>query len=445
MNLVRDRWGLKPVFYRETDGTAVDAPAGELDREGLADYLAFGFVPAPRTMFRGVRKLAAEGASPAQQRELADFEGPDALAAEVRERLRAAVREHLRAAASARVGSGSDSRTVGVVLTGDASSGLLCALAAEESGGSLATFSAGGRAAGADQARLVADQYGTEHHEIEIDGDRLGRLMAACHEPLGDPEALPLLLAVDDMAATRCDVVLTSAGADELFGGHDAYLPFGVPSAVNRVAGILPGERARTLATAARLPALDAHLAAREVFGPQERRRLLGEQAPADVQAAWRERFVAAEADTADEVTRLQVMDAALPLADGLLAALARVAPGHRAPYLDDGLAALALSLPTQYKVRGLTTKRLLRRAALPLLPGAVVHAPRASAGHAWLMPLAREVLAPERISAQGVFDAAEVARVLEAGEPRRVWTLVAFGLWLEHVGKPRARLAGVA
>jgi asparagine synthetase B (glutamine-hydrolysing) len=258
---------------------------------------------------------------------------------------------------------------------------------------------------GPELARLIAHQYGTDHHDVAVDAERLGRVLAACPHPLGDPDALALLAAVSEGA------VVTAVGAEELFGG--------------RLRPRLPA-----LVLARGRGALEAHVAGREVFDADERERLLGSPDEADVAGPWRSRFAASEG--LDEVARLQDLDLALPLGAGLLPALDAVRPDHSAPYLDPGVASLALGLPADFKVHGLTTLRLLRRAALPFLPGAVVHGPRVSAADG-LGEVAREVLSPARVQAQTVLDPAEVARVVRRGRAREVWVLAALVLWLEH------------
>jgi asparagine synthetase B (glutamine-hydrolysing) len=340
-----------------------------LGQAALAEYLAFGFVPSAVP-------------APAAVEPVPPGVDPDEIARELVARLRAAL-----------------PADEPLALTGDVASGLLCALAASD-GAVVRTLTpdAGG---GPELARLVAHQYGTDHRDVAVDASRLGRVLAACASPIGDPDALALLAAVSEGA------VVTAVGAEELFGGRlRPRLPW-------------PGR-----------DPFRAHLADREVFDADERARLLGSAGEEEVGRVWRERFAAG--DALDEVARLQDLDLALPLGCGLLPALEAVRPEHRAPYLADAVASLALGLPADFKVHGLTTLRLLRRAALPFLPGAVVHGPRASAADG-LGEVAREVLAPERVQAQTVLDPAEVARVLRRGRPREVWTLAALVLWLEH------------
>jgi asparagine synthase (glutamine-hydrolysing) len=124
-----------------------------------------------------------------------------------------------------------------------------------------------------------------------------------------------------------------------------------------------------------------------------------------------------------------------------------------RVPYLDPVVAELALALPTKLKVRGMSTKRLLRAAAAPLLPRRITSARKRGfsiPAAAWLRgelePFARELLAPERTRSQGYFDPRTVTRILDDHVARRedysrqLWGLLSFSLWAEHLDAERDR-----
>jgi asparagine synthase (glutamine-hydrolysing) len=129
-----------------------------------------------------------------------------------------------------------------------------------------------------------------------------------------------------------------------------------------------------------------------------------------------------------------------------------------RVPYLDPVVSELALALPTDMKVRGLSKKRLLRRTAAELIPRSIIHARKRGfsiPAAAWLRgelePLARELLSPERTRSQGYFDPGFVVRLLDAHVARRqdnsrqLWGLMSFSLWAEEVGRPSGVVAGAA
>jgi asparagine synthase (glutamine-hydrolysing) len=265
-------------------------------------------------------------------------------------------------------------------------------------------------------------------------------------------------------------VVLCGEGGDELFGGYETYvadqLALRVGPAAARLAPLadrLPSSdgrvsldyRARRFTRAAALPPLERHHGWKEIFSGEQRDRLLspGWQDPAaDPLAPWRARF--AETAGAPLLARLQDVDLGIYLADDLLVKTDRMSMVHsleaRVPYLDPVVADLALSLPTKHKVRGPAKKRLLRRAAAPLIPRSIIHARKRGfsiPAAAWLRgelePFARELLAPERTRAQGYFDPEFVTALLDEHVARRqdhsrqLWGLMSFSLWAEQVPPP--------
>jgi asparagine synthase (glutamine-hydrolysing) len=146
----------------------------------------------------------------------------------------------------------------------------------------------------------------------------------------------------------------------------------------------------------------------------------------------------------------LQDVDFGIYLVDDLLVKTDRASMAHslevRVPFLDTVVANFAFALPARYKVRGLSKKVLLRKAAEPLLPREVVHGrkrgfsiPAAAWLRGELAPFARETLSPDRLRAQGFFDPAAVTRLLDehvAGRQdrsRQLWGLLAFTLWYER------------
>ena len=213
--LARDRFGIKPLYYRIAGPTlsfgselkallSVPGFEREVDLDALEAFLAFNSIPAPLTIFSGVRKLPPghiltwDGREPQVARyarpcpvaaEDVRSEGDEELAAELRERLRDSVRAHLIADVP-----------VGVLLSGGLDSSALTALAASESSERVSTFSIGFAETSFDElsaARVVAERYGTDHHELVIRpnaAELLPRLVEAFDEPFADSSALPTYL-----------------------------------------------------------------------------------------------------------------------------------------------------------------------------------------------------------------------------------------------------------
>jgi asparagine synthase (glutamine-hydrolysing) len=473
--LARDRFGIKPLYYRHADGELAFAselralPRGEIDLDALEAFLAFNSIPAPLTIFREVRKLPAghllvweDGnvrlerfARPAPLPERDDDEAE--LVEELRSRLRDSVRAHL-----------VSDVPVGVLLSGGVDSALLAALAAEESAEPLRTFSIGFEERSFDEladARRVAERYGTQHRELVLRPDAallLPALAEAFDEPFADSSALPTYL-VSELAASDVKVALSGEGGDELFGGYYTYAADLLAARVGGLARLarpvverLPSStarasfdyRAKRFVRAAHLPPLERHHGWKEIFSPDLRAQLTGRRSSFDPVDLLRARY--AETEGADELARLQDVDLGVYLVDDLLVKTDRASMAHsleaRVPYLDTVVTNLALALPTRHKVRRLSKKVLLRKAAAPLLPREIVHGRKRGfsiPAAAWLRgdlePFARDTLSAETLRRQGFFQPAVVQRLLDehvsGGEDlsRQLWGLLAFTLWYER------------
>jgi asparagine synthase (glutamine-hydrolysing) len=484
LTLARDRFGIKPLYYRAAGGglafaselkAMLELPdlSREIDPRAVAAYLAFNSIPAPLTIFAEARKLPAgctlawQGGEPAISRYARPAPPPagearsgpaGALAEELRDTMRDSVRAHLVADVP-----------VGVLLSGGVDSAALTALAAGESGEGVRTFSIGFEESSFDElkkARLVARRYRTDHHELILRPDAvelLPKLVEAFDEPFGDSSAVPTYL-VSQLAAGEVKVALSGEGGDELFGGYYTYVADLLAPRFGRLAALaaplierLPSSdekvsfdyKAKRFARAAGLPPLERHLGWKEIFGADARAALLGDLAPGwDPVDLYRERF--AETAGAEPLARFQDLDLGIYLVDDLLVKTDRTSMAHslelRVPFLDDRVAGFGLGLATPLKVRGLAKKRLLRRALAPLLPKEILRAPKQGFSiplAAWLRgPLkgfAQEVLSSQALAAQGVFDPAVVAPMVDrhcSGREdlsRQLWGLMAFTLWFDR------------
>jgi asparagine synthase (glutamine-hydrolysing) len=476
--LARDRYGIKPLYYRDENGELAFAselralPRGEVDLNAVEGFLAFNSVPAPYSIFEGTRKLPAghflvweDGVTrveryarpapvPASQ---VRNEDPAELAEELRGRMRDSVRAHLIADVP-----------VGVLLSGGVDSALLAALAAQESGEPVHTFSIGFEERSFDElddARSVAAMYGTRHEELVVRPDAallLPRLAETFDEPFADSSALPTYL-VSELAARHVKVALSGEGGDELFGGYYTYAADLLALRIGRLAPFarpvverLPSSsrkasvdyKAKRFVRGASLPPLERHHAWKEIFSADFRAELTGRRSALDPVDLLRARFV--ETEGAELLARLQDVDLGTYLVDDLLVKTDRASMAHsleaRVPYLDPLVTGLALALPTRLKIRGLQKKLLLRRAAAPLLPRRIVYGRKRGfsiPAAAWLRgelePFARDVLAPATLRHQGFFQPEPVMRLLDrhvAGEEdlsRQLWGLLGFTLWHQH------------
>jgi asparagine synthase (glutamine-hydrolysing) len=489
--LARDRYGIKPLYYRAAGDELSFAselralPRGEIDLDALECLLAFNSIPAPYSIFRDVRKLpqghllvwkdgretleryARPAPVPADEVR-ADEEAE--LVEELRARLRDSVRAHL-----------VSDVPVGVLLSGGVDSCTLAALAAEEATYPLRTFSIGFAERSFDEladARRVAERYGTVHRELVLEPDAallLPALADAFDEPFADSSALPTYL-VSRLAREDVKVALSGEGGDELFGGYYTYaadllaerVGWAAP-ALKPLAEHLPtstakasfGYRLKRFVRAAHLPPLERHHGWKEIFTADARAELRGTRSGFDPVDVLRTRFD--ETDGAELLARLQDVDLGTYLVDDLLVKTDRASMAHsleaRVPFLDSVVTGFALALPTRHKVRGLRKKVLLRKAVEPLLPREVVHGRKRGfsiPAAAWLRgelePFARDTLSADTLHRQGFFRREPVQRLLDehvSGRQdwsRQLWCLLAFTLWHErHVEQePRSPSAGV-
>src|SRR5215211_851788 len=476
--LARDRFGIKPLYYRLGDDGLEFAselralPRGEVDLDALEAFLAFNSSPAPLTILRDARKLPPGHVltwedgdasierfarpAPASTDELREDDEAELLE-ELRARLRDSVRAHLVADVP-----------VGVLLSGGIDSSALAALAAQETSEPVRTFSIGFEERSFDEladARLVARRYETQHRELLLRPDAallLPALADAFDEPFADSSALPTYL-VSQLAAEDGKVALSGEGGDELFGGYYTYVADLLAERTGRLAALarpvverLPSSTARAsfdykakrFARGAHLPPLERHHAWKEIFSPEARAQLTGRRHEFDPVDLYRERF--AETDGAELLARLQDVDLGIYLVDDLLVKTDRASMAHsleaRVPYLDPTVATFALALGTRHKVRGLRKKVLLRKAVAPLLPERIVRGKKRGfsiPAAAWLRgelePFARDTLSAETLHRQGYFSAEAVCRLIDrhaAGEEdlsRQLWGLLAFTLWHER------------
>jgi asparagine synthase (glutamine-hydrolysing) len=408
--LARDRLGVKPLYYALVGDRLVFASELKsvlasglvpttLDYEAIDAYLSFGFVPGPATPLAAVRKLGAgerlvvESGSvrvepywsyplPAPDRQARD-EG--VYAAELLELLDESVRLRLMSDVP-----------LGAMLSGGLDSSLIVALMARHVRGAVRTFSVGFREAGAANeladARLVAERFGCEHHELELSYAEqavdLAELVWSLDEPLADLSALGFL-ALSQLASRHVTVALSGQGADELFGGYQRHRTAALAGPFRRLPRIVRAGTARLasgtrFARAARVVAADGAaaewIAAHSRLVNQARARLMrgplleldgGRGAIDDASGGL----------TTGGLPALLSLDAKLGLVDDMLHYFDRASMAHslevRVPFLDHHLVEWAARLPPQFKVRGSQTKVLLKQAARGIVPDAIIDKPK--------------------------------------------------------------------
>jgi len=486
--LSRDRMGQKPLVYAELPGgglafgsepkavlTHPEVGRG-LDPRGLARYLFYEYVPAPHSIWQGMKKLPPGHTLVWEEGrvEVAPFwtsPEPAASALPFEEAARAfwgdlvaSVGRHRRSDVP-----------LGVFLSGGVDSSSVAAAACEFSAaGAVRTFSIGFDDPSFDEsghAREVARHLGTDHRERTFAAEDVLRLLPEVagwlDEPFGDASILPTHL-LSRFAREEVTVALGGDGADELLAGYPTFRAERASAVFRR----LP-RAARSMAEAAvgRMPvdlgnmSLDfklkqflrgageatslAHQRWLGSFSGPEIRALLADPGAFAVEDEHVDRAgrLPAGLDPLSRSLRLY-QDTYLP--DDILAKVDRASMACglevRAPFLDAELVDSIQAMPAVFKYGRGRTKRILKEAARGRLPSAILDRPKKGFGipvARWLRgplsPLLDDLLGPDRLRAQGLFHPAEVARrIREHREGSRdhrkpLWTLLMFQLWQDR------------
>ncbi|MCC6927898.1 MAG: asparagine synthase (glutamine-hydrolyzing) [Gemmatimonadaceae bacterium] len=489
--LVRDRLGVKPVYYAHLeDGTLVFAseikailasamirPA--LNADAFPDYLA-NFAPSGNeTMFAGIRRLPAghsltwkDGAiSIAQYWDLHFAEGmlderDDAsLVDEYRERFRDAVQMRLMADVP-----------LGMFLSGGIDSAAITAMMSQLVDEPIKTFSVAFAEREANElkyARMVARRYATDHHEIVVSPESfwgaLPKLVWHEDEPIAHPSSIALNF-VSRLAAERVKVVLTGEGSDETLAGYNRYrmtvynsklgaryehlAPRAMRAAVKSGIDALPGStglRRKLERTFLYLPsdldtiyfdnfAVFGRARQAEVLSPAMRERCIGIDPYAAHHAALEHSDARSllnkllYADTKTYLHELLMKQDQMSMAASI---------ESRVPFLDHPLVEFAAALPLRMKLRGVTTKHILREAMRPHLPPEILSRRKmgfpvpvgAWFAGAWRHLVDEFVLSP-RAAARGLFDMNAISAIADhhlRGEQKhdqRLWALVNLEIW---------------
>jgi asparagine synthase (glutamine-hydrolysing) len=398
--LARDRLGQKPLVYALLPGGGIafasEIPAliqllggtPEPDREALSLYLSFGFIPAPYTAYRGIRKLQAAHLllSGATHPEVWWRRPPPNPTPPNSSETVAAVRERLESAVRARLVS---DVPIGAFLSGGLDSGTVVALMAAAADRPVRTFTLRQPQEEYDEsdlAREVSERYGTEHTEITIDPpdvEEIPGILSKWGEPFGDSSALAQAL-ISKAARPHVTVALTGDGGDEVFGGYDR---FSILSKVTGVRGNLLASlkpvligRYRRAGEIAAMPPWRRYYEFYEVFNGGARRALLSPPFHSET-GELPARFLhdLYLSFHGDELDRMLATDSSVWLPDDLnpkvdIASMA-VALECRSPMQDHDLVETCARLPASRHVRGDRRKILLREVAKDLLPESVLGA----------------------------------------------------------------------
>jgi asparagine synthase (glutamine-hydrolysing) len=457
VTLARDRLGIKPLYLADApgrlrfastvrallDGGGVDT---ELDRHALHHYMSFhSVVPAPRTIYRGVRKLppaTVRVISPDGSHRDTVYWTPvferhaDRASWAVRD-WQDALMAALRAAVARRMVA---DVPVGVLLSGGIDSSVVVALLAEQGQHGLATFSIGFDSAGGESgdeyyySDLIAKTFDTDHHKIHIDTSRLlpavPKAIAAMSEPMVSHDCVAFYLLSEEVSKS-VKVVQSGQGADEILAGYDWYPP---------------------LATVAREQTTEAYA---KVFFDRSHDDVLQIFAPEyaiDVDAS--REFAAAHqsapgAETAVDAalrldTQVMLVDDPVKRVDTMTMAWGLEA---RVPFLDHDFVELAASCPAELKLAS-GGKGVLKDASRALLPAEVIdrtkgYFPVPGIRHLRgdVLAMVRDALTNDAARARGLYRKETVDALLAEPNQTRttlganaLWQLAVLEMWLQSM-----------
>ena len=417
----RDRFGKKPLYYTARKGLFGFASelsallrhpgvAKEIDEKSLLKYFAYGFIPAPNSLYRNVAKLPggqwmsydiSTGAILRRQYWQFEIEPPDRIPADAEESWGEELRALLSQAVKTRLIS---DVPLGIFLSGGIDSSAVLAFATRHiPPQQLKTFSIGFREESFDEsthARRVATLFGSDHHHDVLDLDKATELipgiLSKLDEPMGDSSILPTYL-LCRYARERVTVAQGGDGGDELFAGYDPFKALGPAKWYRRlVPGRLHG-KLRSLAELMPVSARNMSLEFRIKRGlrgasyPEEAWNpvWLGALEPAELEqlfhrpvryedlfeeaiAAWTGSRADNPTDkTLEFYTRFYLQDDILTKVDR---ASMMVSLEVRAPFLDNGVVEFARRIPHRYKYRNGQTKYLLKRALKRVLPRDIIY-----------------------------------------------------------------------
>ena len=492
--LARDRLGKKPVHYALHKGNlyfgseiksilAVAPELAEVNSQGLLEYLYYGYVPEPITVFTGIHKLPAGHLLEFENGEVRirqywDVPEYNTHSPKSEEECLEELERRLFEATKIRLIS---DVPLGAFLSGGTDSSTVVGLMARASAGPVKTFSIGFKKDDfneADYARLVAKKFGTDHHEMILEPDvvqTVEHLTSSLEEPFGDSSMLPTYY-VSQMARQHVTVALSGDGGDEMFGGYDRYRIHAERRVFERIPGwarrffrnqifprlpkgmdgrkfsyniSLPWQE-RYVDSLAFLPAFERDM---PLLSDDFRAILSRSEDPANV---LRRRFAAAPAK--DPVSQLLYVDTKTYMLDDILTKVDRMSMLNslevRVPILDHVFVEWVAGLGPEWKLRGRQQKYIFRKLAERVgVPREVLHRPKG--GFAlplvhWMRHELKDmlmILLEPRTLERGYFQASGVRKLMDDHLLRgktmtgRLWRLLMFELWhrnfLEKYVKP--------
>ena len=488
--LCRDRFGIKPLYYsHDPEGLAFGselkavalcrAANPEVDPAAVGDYLAYGYVPGPRTILKGIVALPPATLLTWRDGQVASrlYWTPDFGADSGRMGEEAALRDIESALTSAVSRECVTEAPVGAFLSGGLDSSAITALMAERLGRPFPTFHVGFEEKTFGEqafARPVSEHLRTHHHEVVCSPGHVEKLLPAMvwhlDNPAADVSALAEFL-VADLARSSVKVILSGDGGDEVLAGYPTYKADRIADLITRaglrhpvawtLAALEPffpagdrklgaGEKVRRFRRGLAFP--HPHVHWRTMFSEAERAALVVPDAHPWLEDTWARALSWLEGtERWPALTRFQWLDMRVWLDGCVLRKVDALAMAHaievRVPFLDHRVVEAALSAPPSLRLRGWTEKYALRRILKGRLPESVLRRPKVP----FQMPLDGWFRGPLASTARESFRSGglrnlpmisgKVALALldrhvagRAAAGAQTWTLLVLSGWMEHL-----------
>ncbi|HSB29559.1 MAG TPA: asparagine synthase (glutamine-hydrolyzing), partial [Pyrinomonadaceae bacterium] len=487
--IARDRVGKKPLLYAEVNGQLIFASefsalllhpdiSKDIQPEAIDSYLSFMCVPAPLTAYRSIRKLEPghwlrwrNGEIKSERYWQPDFSKKlDITEEEAGERAVEILRDSVKVRLMSEV-------PLGAFLSGGIDSSAVVALMSQESSDRVKTFSIGFDEQDFSElhhARRVAEWVGADHHEFIVRPDAveiLPLLVEHYGEPYADSSAVPTFYVARE-TRKHVTVALNGDGGDESFAGYERYaamqlaesygrIPKIVRDSVNAGVGLIPTSElgrsrlrsGKRFLKAASLPKVDRYLRWMSTFDAEAKSNLYSDSFKSETTPGYAKSLLEpwfARANGNGFVDTALLADLMTYLPNDLLVkvdiATMAVSLEARSPFLDHHVIEFAASLPERFKLRGLTTKYLLKKVLKKLLPSENLNRRKMGfgvpIGH-WfrgkMLPFLREVVLSERALRRGLFKPETVRQLVDDHAKgkhdyaHQLWTLLMLELWFQR------------
>jgi asparagine synthase (glutamine-hydrolysing) len=488
--LARDRVGKKPLLYAQVNNQFIFGSefsalllhpdiSRDVEPEALDYYLSFMCIPAPLTAYRAIRKLEPghwlrwrNGEIETRRYWQPDFTKKiDISEEEAGERTVEILRDAVKVRLMSEV-------PLGAFLSGGIDSSAVVALMSQESSEPVKTFSIGFDEQDFSEihhARRIAEHVGADHHEFIVRPDALEVLPTLVEhygEPYADSSAVPTYYVAKE-TRKHVTVALNGDGGDESFAGYERYIAMGLTEKYRRVPSFLresviketvnliptsPLKRSKVrsvqrMLNAVALPRVDRYTRWMSVFNEETKQPLYSDFFREQTRSANATGVLGEWFKRANGIGILDAMlltDQMTYLPNDLLVkvdiASMAVSLEARSPFLDQHVIEFAASLPQHLKLRGLTSKYLLKKVLRKFLPAENLNRGKMGfgvpVGH-WfrgqMQPFLREVLLSEKASRRGLFKLETVKQLIElhtGGErdySQQLWTLLMLELWFNR------------